>query len=114
MNGLIFVAGVYGVGKSTLCESISKILEVPYYSASDLISNINGELYGVNKIVKDKDNNQNILIDAINQIYADNRSILLAGHFCIFDKNYEVDILPEGVFSQLKIKKIILEERNKD
>lgn len=114
MKGLIFIAGVYGVGKSTLCEAISKTLEVPYYSASDLISNINGESYGVNKIVKDKDNNQNILVDAVNQIYSDNCSILLAGHFCIFDKNYEVDILPEGVFSQLKIRKIILLEADEE
>lgn len=105
MDGLIFIAGVYGVGKSTLCEKISETLNIPFYSSGDLISCANGESYGTNKIVKDKKQNQNILIDAINQIRLDFPSILLAGHFCIFDKNAKVDILPEETFSQLNIKK---------
>ena len=50
--GTIFVAGSYGVGKSTLCNAMSKVLTIPTYSAGDLISNINGEKYGENKTVK--------------------------------------------------------------
>ena len=68
MNGVIFVAGVYGVGKSTLCEKLSKELSIPFYSASDLISKVNGESYGTNKVVKDKSQNQDILADVIHQI----------------------------------------------
>lgn len=110
MDGLIFVAGVYGVGKSTLCEKISQTLNIPFFSAGDLISHVNGETYGENKTVKDKNQNQNILVDAVNQICFEFPSILLAGHFCIFDKNTKVDILPEDTFSKLNIKKIILLE----
>ena len=34
--------------------------------------------------------------------------ILLAGHFCIFDKNNGVDYLPEIIFSDLNIERIRL------
>ena len=41
--GTIFIAGSYGVGKSTLCDNLSRVSGVPAYSAGDLISCINGE-----------------------------------------------------------------------
>lgn len=50
-DGIIFVAGIYGVGKSTLCERLSISIGIPCYSAGDLISAINGEIYGRNKTV---------------------------------------------------------------
>ncbi len=59
--GTIFVAGSYGVGKSTLCNDLSNVLGVPAYSADDLISNVNDEKYGANKAVQNKDQNQDIL-----------------------------------------------------
>ena len=114
MEGEIFVAGIYGVGKSTLCEKLSRELSIPFYSSGDLISKVNGELYGANKVVKDKNKNQNILAEAVSQISMMYPSILLAGHFCIFNKNTEVDILPEEVFSQLNIQKIILLEASEE
>ena len=52
--GTIFIAGSYGVGKSTLCDNLSRVSGVPAYSAGDLISCINGEQYGANKVVQDK------------------------------------------------------------
>ena len=84
--GTIFVAGAYGVGKSTLCEALSLALNVPAYSAGDLISQVNGEVYGVNKAVKDKINNQEILVNEVDRKLKKYPTILLAGHFCIFDK----------------------------
>lgn len=53
--GTIFIAGSYGVGKSTLCDNLSRVSGVPAYSAGDLISCINGEQYGANKVVQDKE-----------------------------------------------------------
>ena len=43
---IIFIAGSYGVGKTTLCNQISKVMKIPSYSASDLISKQNNEQYG--------------------------------------------------------------------
>lgn len=81
MDNIIFVAGSYGVGKSTLCAKLSQVLSIPFYSVGDLISEQNGEKYGANKSVKDKERNQNHLIDAVNQKLKIMSSMILAGHF---------------------------------
>ena len=109
-KGIYFFAGIYGVGKSTLCQKLSQITSIPFYSASDLISEINGEIYGVNKAVKDKNKNQDILISAINHKLETVPSLILAGHFCIFDKEQNVVALPEFVFKDLHILQVVLLE----
>ena len=65
---VLFAAGVYGVGKSTLCAELSRVLSLPAFSAGDLISAVNGEQYGANKVVSDKNANQDILIEAVNRM----------------------------------------------
>lgn len=108
--GTIFVAGTYGVGKSTLCSKLSTALKISDFSASDLISAVNGETYGANKAVRDKDANQNILASQVTQLLKLTPSIILAGHFCIFDINGNVDTLPSSVFYGLEIETILLLE----
>lgn len=110
--GTIFVAGSYGVGKSTLCDVLSQRLEMPYYSAGDLISKVNGETYGATKAVSDKSANQNILATEIQKIHLMSPNILLAGHFCIFDKANRVEPLPASIYSNLGIDCILLLEAN--
>lgn len=108
--GVIFVAGTYGVGKSTLCNALSRELHIPAYSAGDLISSVNGESYGANKVVTDKDHNQQILSQQISHLLITNSKILLAGHFCIFGTENCIEILPSDVFHDLYIEKILLLE----
>ena len=108
--GTIFVAGTYGVGKSTVCNKLSTALKIHDFSAGDLISAVNGETYGANKAVRDKDANQNILASQVKQLLRSTPSILLAGHFCIFDINGNVDTLPSSVFYDLEIETILLLE----
>ena len=93
--GTIFVAGTYGVGKSTLCNKLSTALKIPDFSAGDLISAVNGETYGANKVVRDKDANQNILASQVKQLLKSTPSIILAGNFCMRDKKeyFESQIL---------------------
>lgn len=110
MPGVVFVAGVYGVGKSTLCNKLRSITGIPAFSAGDLISEVNGETYGKNKVVKNVNSNQEILITAVDTKLKEYPHLLLAGHFCIVDKNNKVELLPEYVFSKLHLKRIILLE----
>lgn len=111
MKGLtIFIAGVYGVGKSTMCSALSEKLQIPTFSAGDLISTINGEQYGANKAVADKDNNQVLLAERVRELNCKHGQIILAGHFCILNVNDGVEILPESVYSALDITRIILLE----
>ena len=89
-DGIIFVAGIYGVGKSTLCERLGLSIGVPCYSAGDLISALNGETYGRNKTVVNKEKNQDILVAAVNDRLQKDTAFILAGHFCIFDGFYAI------------------------
>lgn len=106
--GTIFIAGIYGVGKSTLCDELSNRSNIPSYSAGDIISAVNGETYGSHKSVTDKNRNQSILSNKVRKLLCDNPTIILAGHFCIFNEQGQVDCLPEDVFFELDIKKIFL------
>lgn len=108
--GTIFVAGVYGVGKSTLCSALSDAIGIPAYSAGDLISNINGEKYGVNKAVQNKEANQDILAAEVKKKLNQYPTILLAGHFCIFSKTNCVERLPNSIFERLSMERILLLE----
>lgn len=100
---LFFIAGVYGVGKSTIIEKLSASTGLPAFSAGDLISAQNGEEYGANKAVSDKSRNPKILIDCVSELLLNNPRILLAGHFCVKTKEGQVDRLPGFVFESISI-----------
>lgn len=110
MKKVIFISGVYGVGKSTLCSNIASKLHLSYYSAGDLISEINGEVYGKNKVVKNKYANQDILISQLNEKLKENDLILLAGHFCILGKDGDIEVIPIEKYDEMHISAIILLE----
>ena len=112
--GVLFLAGIYGVGKSTLGETLSQRQGIPFYSAGDLISQVNGEIYGANKVVADKVGNQDILAIQIDRLLKQYDRILLAGHFCIVNKHGEVDCLPQDAFKNLYLDKIILLEAEEE
>jgi len=109
-RGTIFIAGAYGTGKSTLAEKISEAMYTPFYSAGDLISEVNGEMYGANKVVSNKDANQIILSQRVSELSKEHRSIILVGHFCIFGAASNVEVLPDSVFAKLNLSQIILIE----
>ena len=109
-DGIVFVAGIYGVGKSTLCEKLGHSIGIPCFSAGDLISALNGETYGRNKAVVNKERTQDILVAAVRDRLQKDKTFILAGHFCIFDKSFNVERLPESVFSLMPISKVVLLE----
>lgn len=113
-GSIIFVSGVYGVGKSTLCHNISKKTFLPFYSAGDLISSKNGEIYGVNKRVKNKEYNQNLLVEIVSDILKEKLLIVLAGHFCILGEKGNPERLPLEVYKKLGISSIVLLEAEPD
>ncbi len=106
--GVIFVAGIYGVGKDYTYRQIAKDFSIPFYSAGDLISNINKEQYGANKMVKDAATNQNILISEVERILTHAQSIFLAGHFIILGKERNFIELDKSVFTKLHLDCVVL------
>ena len=108
--GTIFIAGAYGVGKSTLAKELSSLISLPNYSASSLIGQVNGEEYSKIKTVLNKYSNQDILEVRVNQILQNASRIILTGHFCIMNEANEVERLPKDIFKKLSIECILLLE----
>lgn len=114
MNRTIFVAGVYGVGKDYLCDKISETTKIKKFSASQLISNINNENYVENKVVKDKNRNQDILIKEVHELLQKHNTIILSGHMCILNKNMKIEALPQDVYGNLEITSMALLKNKPD
>lgn len=108
--GVIFVAGCYGVGKSTLLEKIFEKTKIPHFSAGMLISEVNDETYGRNKYVTNKKNNQTLLIEQIEKKLKTYPRFFLDGHFCIFKKGNIPDSLLLDDLEKMHFEKIFLLE----
>lgn len=104
---IIFVSGVHGVGKGTLCETISENFNYPAYSSSNLIKSIKQRKVDDNKRVVDPNENQNYLITALEKLKPESKYIILDGHFCLHSESGAIDISFK-VFNKINLKSIIL------
>jgi len=89
---IIFVGGIHGVGKGYLCNKISKVYKIKYFSASKIIkweeiSSLN------NKSVEDINFTQNRLIKGLNEVIKNDKYYILDGHYCLLNTKNE----PESV-----------------
>jgi len=111
MKKTIFVAGIHGVGKTYLCESI-ECLGLKFASASEIIKK---ELIEANwskdKIINDAEKNQLALIAGVEKIrkHQDFNGLLLDGHFVLRTSNGFLS-LDHAIFNALNIDAIILVE----
>jgi adenylate kinase len=108
MKSMIFVGGVHGVGKTTFCNMIYEKYHLLSYSASRLISDAKKQEFGPSKGISDVDTNQDLLVDALEDIGSGDRWFLLDGHFCLIDKVGRIVRVPENTFQQLAPKAIIV------
>lgn len=106
VDKVVFVAGVHGTGKTTLCGRLKADLDVYHYSASALIKTQRGLTKNLAKIAKDVAANNEALVDAVNAL--PDSKILMDGHFSLFTKNHNIFLVPEITFEKINISIIIL------
>ncbi|MBU2896779.1 ATP-binding protein [Vibrio hepatarius] len=99
MNKLVFISGVHGVGKSTLCSQINSFVDIRSYSCSDIIK-ANSAYVETSKVVDKAEANQRALLEGISKL--DDENILLDGHFCLVGKNETIIELDYQVFQDIK------------
>jgi adenylate kinase len=92
MKNIIFIGGIHGVGKGTLCEKVCNDLNLRHLSASEVLKweEISEK---ENKLVKDFTLTQNRLITNLQQIIKENERYVLDGHYCLLNK----DNVPEKI-----------------
>lgn len=110
MNGIILFTGVHGVGKGYF---LNKVLENDErficYGASNLIGRYKDATDAGYKKVKNVDDNQDVLLEALNiEKQKINKNILLDGHLCIINSINKIQKIPENFILKAKICGIIL------
>ncbi|MED4013782.1 ATP-binding protein [Priestia aryabhattai] len=108
MRNILFIGGIHGVGKTTVCRDLSNIYSLTYLSASEIISKVRKEEFTKNKKIDNIDQNQSILIDALDQYTSEEGWVILDGHFCLLDKYGVIQRIPTCTFSDLLPKAIII------
>lgn len=105
---MIFVSGIHGVGKSYFCEMIKNRLGINSYSASQLITIRRNQGFSTDKLVSDINDNQSLLVAAINELRNTERKFILDGHFCLLNSKGEITRIPADTYSALRSDRLIL------
>ena len=96
---IIFVAGIHGVGKTYLCHRLKESIGIDHFSASQLISEFKSDkLSSTDKSVKNINNNQELLLKAIEKYIQPTRPTLLDGHCCLLNSYHKVERIPIETF----------------
>lgn len=107
MKNIIFVGGIHGVGKGTICNEIALKTGLIHITASqilkwDEISDSDS------KLVKNIASTQSRLIKGLeNQIKKDEK-YLLDGHFCLLNSDGIPSRIDENTFDQINPKVIVI------
>lgn len=103
--GIVFVAGVHAVGKTTACEEAARVCAVPHYSASGLIrQEKQAAIPERGKVVADIGGNQELLIKGVRRVLAHGAGrVLLDGHFTLSNQEGEIEKVAFEVFRMLSV-----------
>ena len=109
---MIFVSGIHGVGKTFFCNMTKEKLNIQSYSASQLIAAKRKKYFSENKLVSDIDDNQDLLLKAVEELRRTSEEFILDGHFCLLNKDGDITRIPLDTFVLLKPDAIILLTEN--
>ena len=102
-----FIGGIHGVGKTTFAAAMSVATGLICQSAGALIKSHRNSTQGVTKQVKNVQQNQNLLLDAIKALHL-TAPVLLDGHFCLLTKDGSITAIPFETFADLNLKSIVV------
>lgn len=103
-HNIFFVGGIHGVGKTTFCMNLSKDLDIPSFTASEIINkSTSNKQIEVDKII----DNQKLLINGLSLI-AKSTDILLDGHFVLLNHNHEIIRISMDAFKDINPKVIFV------
>lgn len=105
---MIFVSGIHGVGKSYFCNIVKDKLGLKSYSASQLISASRNKGFSEDKLVPDIDDNQPLLLSAIDALRKANKEFILDGHFCLLNAEGAITRISLDTYLTLKPDLMIL------
>lgn len=101
MGKIIFIGGIHGVGKGTICKKLAQQVGIEHLSASEVLkwSEVKDDV--TDKRVDDIPNTQDRLVSGLKEMTNANDWYLLDGHYCLFDKENEVSRVPMETFQSI-------------
>lgn len=103
----IFMGGVHGAGKGTVCDRVFSPAGYHCVTASELIAE-QGRKTDDNKRVSSVADNQSVLVDALENKSKSHRRLLLDGHFTLINKENMIEPIDIDVFRSMKISQLLL------
>jgi len=107
-RNIVFIGGIHGVGKGTLCEKIKSLTDVKYLSASELLNWDELNFDKKNKKVLNINSTQERFIFGLKRSIDLNQKYILDGHFCLLKTDESIERVPYSVFEQIDPLAIIL------
>lgn len=100
-NNIIFIGGIHGVGKGTVCKEIVSRTNLVHITASEIlnwkeISDID------NKLVANISKTQERLVQGLKKLIKKDVQYLLDGHFCLLNSDGISTRVDEDVFDKIK------------
>lgn len=105
---MIFVSGIHGVGKTFFCDIIREKLCIRSYSASQLITARRSKGFSADKFVSDIDDNQFLLLEAVEELRKSEGEFILDGHFCLLNEMGKITRISSDTYMSLKPDALIL------
>lgn len=106
----ILLAGIHGVGKSTLLNQLNKVCPIEAYTICSLIKQAGVEMNDSDKQTKQISRNQNLWKKELKKIKYSYRKIILDGHFTLLNRQGNIVPLPINTFDDINISRIILKQ----
>lgn len=113
---LTFITGAHGAGKSAICQKISLPKGIEYFKASDLIYSHLHQSHPCNKQILNLEelcSNQCALVDEVAYLKrSGHKNILLEGHTCLINRNFQIEQIPIDTFYALNISALVIVTRS--
>lgn len=114
MRNIIFIGGIHGVGKGTICKEIASKTDLVHITASEILKwdEISSS---DNKLVNNISSTQERLINGLNGLIKNDKRYLLDGHFCLLNSNGIPCKIDEDTFDSInpKIISIVIDDIEK-
>jgi adenylate kinase len=107
MKNIIFIGGIHGVGKGTICNEIALKTGSIHLTASEILK-WEGISDRDNKLVKNIASTQSRLIKGLDNLIRTDEKYLLDGHFCLLNSDGIPSRIDEDTFDQINLKAIAI------
>lgn len=114
MNNIIFIGGIHGVGKGTICKEIASKTDLIHITASEILK-WNEISSSDNKLVNNISSTQERLINGLKSLIKKDKQYMLDGHFCLLNSNGIPCKIDEDTFDSInpKIISIVIDDIGK-